>query len=106
MKTTDSPPSTFLPPPQKVKQVARILSALANERRLEIICLLSENREMSVGELLTHLELSQSALSQHLSRLRSDGFVETRKEGLNVFYRVERDDIRSLLGLLHSLYCA
>jgi len=81
------------------------LSVLSNERRLEVLCLLSENGEMSVGALLENLDLSQSALSQHLSKLRAERFVETRKEGLSVFYRVERDDIQKLLHLLHTLYC-
>ncbi len=81
------------------------MSVLSNERRLEVLCLLSENGEMSVGALLENLDLSQSALSQHLSKLRAERFVETRKEGLSVFYRVERDDIQKLLHLLHTLYC-
>jgi DNA-binding transcriptional ArsR family regulator len=81
------------------------LSVLSNERRLEVLCLLSENGEMSVGALLKHLDLSQSALSQHLSKLRAERFVETRKEGLSVYYRVEREDIQKLLHLLHTLYC-
>lgn len=81
------------------------MSALSNERRLEVLCLLSENGEMSVGALLKHLDLSQSALSQHLSKLRAERFVETRKEGLSVYYRVEREDIQKLLHLLHTLYC-
>ncbi|MGK0236979.1 MAG: DNA-binding transcriptional ArsR family regulator [Candidatus Pelagisphaera sp.] len=81
------------------------MSVLSNERRLEVLCLLSENGEMSVGALLKHLDLSQSALSQHLSKLRAERFVETRKEGLSVYYRVEREDIQKLLHLLHTLYC-
>ncbi len=105
MESPNNPSPTFLPPPEKVKEVARILSVLSNERRLEVLCLLSENGEMSVGALLENLDLSQSALSQHLSKLRAERFVETRKEGLSVFYRVERDDIQKLLHLLHTLYC-
>jgi len=105
MESPNNPSPTFLPPPEKIKEVARILSVLSNERRLEVLCLLSENGEMSVGALLENLDLSQSALSQHLSKLRAERFVETRKEGLSVFYRVERDDIQKLLHLLHTLYC-
>ena len=81
------------------------MSTLSNERRLAVLCLLSENGEMSVGALLEHLDLSQSALSQHLSKLRAERFVETRKKGLSVYYRVEREDIQKLLHLLHTLYC-
>lgn len=105
MKSAEVSSPSFSPPPEKVKQVTQILSALANEQRLKALCLLSENGEMSVGALLEHMELSQSALSQHLSKLRGEGFVETRKEGLNVYYRVEREDIRALLNLFYKLYC-
>jgi DNA-binding transcriptional ArsR family regulator len=53
---------------------ARLLRALANERRLRILCQLSGG-ERSVGELLPLIGLSQSALSQHLAVLRADGLV-------------------------------
>jgi DNA-binding transcriptional ArsR family regulator len=96
----------FLPPPEKVDIVARTLRGLANEQRLQILCLLSENNEMSVGELMQYLDLSQSALSQHLAKLKADNFVSSRKDGLSVFYKVERQDILEILHLLHGLYCA
>jgi len=105
MEPPNNSSPTFLPPPEKVKEVTRVLSTLSNERRLAVLCLLSENGEMSVGALLEHLDLSQSALSQHLSKLRAERFVETRKKGLSVYYRVEREDIQKLLHLLHTLYC-
>ena len=96
----------FLPPPETVDIVARTLRGLANEQRLQILCLLSENNEMSVGELMQYLDLSQSALSQHLAKLKADNFVSSRKDGLSVFYKVERQDILEILHLLHGLYCA
>ena len=98
-------PLSFQPSSEKVREVARLLSMLANERRLEVLCLLSEQGEMTVGQLLEYLELSQSALSQHLSKLRAERFVESRKEGLNIFYRVDREDIKTILKTLHGLYC-
>ena len=96
----------FLPPPEKVEIVARTLRGLANEQRLQILCLLSENKEMSVGELMQYLDLSQSALSQHLAKLKAEKFVSSRKEGLSVHYQVERQDILEILHLLHGLYCS
>lgn len=60
-----------------------LLKAMANERRLQILCML-HNQELSVGELCTKLELSQSALSQHLAWLRRDELVATRKEAQTV----------------------
>ena len=98
--------TVFLPSPDKVSTVARTLRGLANEQRLQILCLLSENKEMSVGELMQYLDLSQSALSQHLAKLKADNFVSSRKDGLSVFYKVERQDILEILHLLHGLYCS
>jgi ArsR family transcriptional regulator, virulence genes transcriptional regulator len=81
------------------------LSALSNPQRLNILCQLVQNRELSVGALQERLELSQSALSQHLARLRLIGLVETRKEKQAVYYRVAREDVTRILEVLHDLYC-
>ena len=80
-----------------------LLKAMANERRLQILCLL-HNQELSVGELCSKLELSQSALSQHLAWLRRDGLVNTRKEAQTVFYTLSSEEVKSMIHLLHSLY--
>ncbi|AIU67790.1 transcriptional regulator [Vibrio coralliilyticus] len=82
-----------------------LLKAMANERRLQILCLL-HNQELSVGELCSKLELSQSALSQHLAWLRRDGLVNTRKEAQTVFYTLSSEEVKSMIHLLHSLYCS
>jgi ArsR family transcriptional regulator, virulence genes transcriptional regulator len=82
-----------------------ILSALSNPQRLQILCHLVRHGELSVGSLQDRMELSQSALSQHLARLRLIGLLETRKEKQAVFYRVARDDVSRILELLHDLYC-
>lgn len=105
-KKPSSITTVFLPPPEKVGIVARTLRGLANEQRLQILCLLSENSEMSVSELMQYLDLSQSALSQHLAKLKAENFVSSRKEGLSVYYKVERQDILEILHLLHGLYCS
>ena len=81
------------------------LSALSNPQRLHILCHLVQCGELSVSALQERLELSQSALSQHLARLRLIGLVETRKEKQAVFYRVARGDVSRILSLLHDLYC-
>ncbi len=108
MTPGNPPPITtlFLPSPERASRVARTLRGLANEQRLQILCLLSENREMPVSELMNYVDLSQSALSQHLAKLKAEGFVSSRKEGLSVIYRVERQDILEILHLLHGLYCS
>ncbi len=81
-----------------------LLKAMANERRLQILCLLHDN-ELSVGELCSKLALSQSALSQHLAWLRRDGLVVTRKEAQTVFYTLSSDEVKEMIQLLHRLYC-
>ena len=85
-------------------QAAKLLKAVSNERRLIILCHLLEG-EMSVGEINEKLDLSQSALSQHLALLRRDKLVKTRKEAQTVFYRLNSDKAEALIDLLHKLYC-
>lgn len=87
-----------------VGSAARLLKALANEKRLIILCLLAE-RERSVGELNTELELSQSALSQHLAVLREDGLVTTRREAQAIYYGLASGPARRIVETLHGLYC-
>ncbi|EJG1198414.1 winged helix-turn-helix transcriptional regulator [Vibrio parahaemolyticus] len=82
-----------------------LLKAMANERRLQILCML-HNQELSVGELCTKLELSPSALSQHLAWLRRDELVATRKEAQTVYYTLKSDEVKTLIQTLHGLYCA
>ena len=86
-------------------QAAAVLKSLSNEARLLVLCHLSEASELSAGELTRRVGLSQSALSQHLARLRDDGLVTTRKEAQAVFYRVADPKVHRVLALLHELYC-
>lgn len=81
-----------------------LLKALANERRLMILCHLL-NGEMSVGEMNDKLGMSQSALSQHLAWLRKDNLVSTRKEAQTVYYSLCSEEVKSIIGVLHNLYC-
>ena len=90
---------------QNSAQAVALLKAMANERRLQILCLL-HGQELSVGELCTKLALSQSALSQHLAWLRRDGLVSTRKEAQTVYYSLKSEEVKQMIHLLHSLYCA
>lgn len=86
-------------------EAAALLKQLSNEHRLWILCQLLEG-ELSVGALHERVDLSQSALSQHLGKLRAQGLVVTRKEGLNVYYTLKSDAVRVVLETLHGLYCA
>ena len=85
---------------------ARLLKALGNAQRLRVLCLLVE-REMSVGEINERLpDLSQSALSQHLARLREEGLVRTRRESQIVWYSLPRGPAQTIINTLHGIYCA
>lgn len=89
----------------KAADAARLLRALSNERRLLVMCLLATAGEMSVGPLAERVDLSQSALSQHLALLREDGLVATRREGTTIHYRIADARVGAVLKLLHELYC-
>src|SRR5688572_8884998 len=82
-----------------------LLKALASEPRLLVLCYLAEAGEMSAGDLTVQVGLGQSALSQHLAKLREEGLVATRKEAQTVFYRVCDPKAQQLLSLLHDLFC-
>jgi ArsR family transcriptional regulator, virulence genes transcriptional regulator len=86
-------------------EVAGILSALANERRLMILCQLVEYGEATVGSLVEAVGISQSALSQHLSKMRDEGIVSFRKESQTVWYRIADPRIEKLFATLHDLFC-
>ena len=84
---------------------AQLLKMLANEKRLLILCFLAVRGEMTVGELVGIVKLSQSALSQHLAKLRADGLVEFRRTSQTLHYRVADQRALRLLGVLKEIYC-
>ena len=83
---------------------SRLLKALANDKRLMLLCLLVE-REHSVGELNARVALSQSALSQHLAVLREDGLVSTRREAQTIYYSLAAGPAQQVIATLHDIYC-
>jgi ArsR family transcriptional regulator, virulence genes transcriptional regulator len=84
---------------------AQLLKMLANEKRLLILCFLAVRGEMTVGELVGIVKLSQSALSQHLAKLRADGLVEFRRTSQTLHYRVADQRALRLLQVLKEIYC-
>jgi DNA-binding transcriptional ArsR family regulator len=86
-------------------QAATMLRALANERRLMILCLLIAAGEMSAGELALEVGLSQSALSQHLAKMREEGLVAFRREAQSVHYRIGDPNVKRLITVLKNIYC-
>ncbi|VUD40543.1 Transcriptional activator HlyU [Thalassocella blandensis] len=85
-------------------EAAKLLKLLANENRLMICCALGE-QELNVGEINDRVPLSQSALSQHLAKLREADIVRTRKEGLIVYYRLNGSNAMQIIHTLKSIYC-
>jgi DNA-binding transcriptional ArsR family regulator len=90
---------------RRAAEAARLMKLLANENRLLILCRLVAEREMSVGDMAGAVGLSQSALSQHLAKMREEGLVATRREAQTVFYRIADPDTRRILALLKNIYC-
>ena len=87
-------------------EAARLLKLLANEKRLVILCFLATRGEMPVGALAEALGLSQSALSQHLAKLRRDGLVLFRRESQTLHYRLADPRVVRVLGVLEEIFCA
>jgi DNA-binding transcriptional ArsR family regulator len=87
------------------QEAARLLKLLANEQRLLILCFLATHREMPVGALVEALGLSQSALSQHLAKLRRDGLVHFRRESQTLHYRLADPRAVRVLSVLKDIFC-
>jgi len=85
-------------------KAVRLLKTLANEHRLLIMCVLSEG-ERSVNALNEKIDLSQSALSQHLAVLRSHGLVQTRRESQTIYYALADSEAIPLIETLHDCFC-
>ena len=86
------------------KSASNLLKALSNESRLMIMCLLSQG-EMSVSEINEHVDISQSALSQHLAKLRNDDLVSTRRESQVIYYSLKGGAASEIIKTLHNIYC-
>jgi DNA-binding transcriptional ArsR family regulator len=80
------------------------LKALASKHRLMVLCELHHG-ERSVGALVEAVGLSQSALSQHLARLRQDGLVTTRRDAQTIYYTLANEDASRVMALLYELFC-
>lgn len=85
-------------------EAAGFLKALGNEQRLLILCSLLAG-PLSVGELNARIDLSQSALSQHLALLREAGLVETRREAQSIVYSLPAGPVTQVMAVLQDIYC-
>jgi DNA-binding transcriptional ArsR family regulator len=88
---------------EKAGETARFLAILGNGKRLAILCLLV-NGEMSVGAIAEKVQLSQSALSQHLAKLRGEELVATRRDRQTIFYSCRSEQVKEVLNTLDGLF--
>lgn len=89
----------------KAGEAAALMKTLSNERRLLILCHLIASGELPVGALVERIGLSQSALSQHLAKLREEGLVGFRREAQTLFYRVCDPRAGQVLAVLRDIFC-
>lgn len=88
---------------QKIEILAKKMKAIANEKRLKILYQI-EKKELSVGEIEKKVDLSQSALSQHLAVLREENVVKTRRDAQTIYYGITDEKIKQILAMLDKLY--
>jgi len=89
----------------KAGEVSTLLKAMGNARRLMVLCKLVEHGEMKVSDLAHEVGLSQSALSQHLARMREEGLVAFRRESQTIWYRIADPRTEHLLASLYTIFC-
>lgn len=98
---TPSPPDTMA---RNATRAEALLKSLANANRLQILCALVAG-EKTAGTLGSCVDLSQSALSQHLAKLREAGIVSADKRGTHVYYRICNLEAQAVLSTLYLIYC-
>ena len=89
---------------EHAQEAAALLKQLSNQHRLMNLCSLIDS-ELSVTELNSRTNLSQSALSQHLASLRNAGLVQTRREAQTIFYQLQGNEAIQVIRVLKSIYC-
>lgn len=88
---------------ENAEAAANFLTLISNEKRLAILALLLRD-EMTVGSIADRVSLSQSALSQHLAKLRSLDLVDTRRDRQMVYYSCNSEAVRKLLHTLDGIF--
>jgi DNA-binding transcriptional ArsR family regulator len=86
-------------------RASALMRTLGHKGRLLILCQLAVG-EKSVGELSESLDIPQSPLSQHLSRMRKEGLVKTRRQAQSIYYSLKADEAGKIIECLYGLYCA
>lgn len=89
---------------QSAGRASALMKTLGHRDRLMILCHLAGG-EKSVGQIAELLEISQSPLSQHLSRMRKEGLVETRREAQTIYYSLKSGEAARIVEVLYELFC-
>lgn len=89
---------------ENAREAAEFLKTLGNEWRLMVLCSLGTT-EKSVSTLESELGIKQSALSQHLARLRREGLVKTRRESQTIYYSLANPEIMKIIVVLQEVFC-
>ena len=90
----------------RAADAAQLLKLLANETRLLILCRLAIEREMSAGAIVQALGFGQSAVSQHLAKLRDDNLVATRRDAQTIYYRIADKNVARIIAVLKDIFCS
>jgi ArsR family transcriptional regulator, virulence genes transcriptional regulator len=90
---------------ESASDASQLLTAMANPKRLLILCNLLD-QELNVGQLAERVDLGQSPLSQHLSKLRAWGLVKARRDAQQVNYSLASEKVRRVLTTLYDIYCS
>lgn len=90
---------------ESASRASSLMKTLGHKDRLMILCHLAGG-EKSVGQIADLLEISQSPLSQHLSRMRKEGLVNTRREAQTIYYSLKSGEVSRIIEVLYELFCA
>lgn len=104
MKSTENTTDSLAGMERNAKKAEAMLKVLANAKRLMILCHLVQS-EKTVSEIADFSGLSQSAVSQHLAKMRAAELVEADKRGKEVYYRVGSPEVNAILSTLYLIYC-
>jgi ArsR family transcriptional regulator, virulence genes transcriptional regulator len=89
---------------KNIPHAVALMKAIANESRMKILSVLNVAGEKNVGQLEAIVGLSQSALSQHLARMRKEKLVETRRDAQTIYYSCRDPKVRAILDCLCTIY--
>ncbi len=84
---------------------ANFLKSLGHPDRLRLLCVILDG-EKTVGEIEHHVGASQSSISQHLAKLRSQDIVTCRRDGRRILYSISDETVLGIISLLYDKFCA